>query len=257
MPRRAPPRAVTLTRSRASQSSTPSRGTTSATAGELTSTNQRPSGRLRTRNASSRIRVPSESIASHTSSPAGQTDAVERRPRASALSTADRLKPVSRASSLRDIPSSCAAKHALSLATSAAPSTSRARATATARSRTRLIETLSPDSSALMPAHGRGTHRHKGFQRRWLAAALNADQSIRYRQQPTKIHESAGYPRRNPLARRTRRPTAARTAASVPTIRTCVRARVMAVYNNSRVRSDDSSPGRITETTSYWLPWLR
>ena len=40
-------------------------------------------------------------------------------------------------------------------------------------------------------------------------------------------------------------------------IRTCFRARVMAVYSNSRVSSDDASPGRTTDTVSYWLPWLR
>ena len=34
-------------------------------------------------------------------------------------------------------------------------------------------------------------------------------------------------------------------------------ARVIAVYNNSRVSSDDASAGNITDTVSYWLPWLR
>ncbi len=56
---------------------------------------------------------------------------------------------------------------------------------------------------------------------------------------------------RSPLALSTRRCTPARTASSDPMIRTCFRARVIAVYSNSRVSSDDASPGRTTDTVSY------
>ncbi len=64
---------------------------------------------------------------------------------------------------------------------------------------------------------------HSAYAR--AAVAMGAERNpLLKRTRNTRAH-----PRRNPLARRTRRPTAARTAASVPTIRTCVRARVIAV----------------------------
>ncbi len=60
-----------------------------------------------------------------------------------------------------------------------------------------------------------------------------------------------------PLALSTCRCTPALTESSVPITLTWFLARVIAVYNNSRVSSDDASAGNITDTVSYWLPWLR
>ena len=59
------------------------------------------------------------------------------------------------------------------------------------------------------------------------------------------------------MARAAGRPTASTSASAEPITRTCVVARVTAVYSVSRVPSGDPAAGSSTVIRANWLPWLR